>query len=87
MLGSYTSLRKKARAKTLIEAIRGKFDSVVYSKGWDFENSEEYFEEAVNNSKDADAVIFFMGGSSAGAITKTEFDKNTGAQISSQGIY
>ena len=31
-------------------------------------------------------MIFVMGGSSAGAITKTEFDKNTGAQISSQGF-
>ncbi len=86
LLGSYTSLRKKGEGKTLLEAICDKFDSVVYSKGWDFENSEEHFEEAINNSKAADAVIFVMGGSSAGAITKTEFDKNTGAQISSQGF-
>lgn len=86
LLGSYSSLRKPNEGNNLKQAIENRFDKVSYAKGWDFFGSTEGFETALSIAKEADVVIFSMGGSSAAAIDKTEFNQNTGAQISSAGF-
>ena len=86
LLGSYTSLRKDGEGKTISEAFKEKFESVEYTKGWSFDNSEEDFENAINIAKDADVIVVTLGGNSAAAICKTEFDKNTGAAVSVSGF-
>lgn len=86
LLGSYTSLRKDGEGKTISEAFKEKFESVEYTKGWSFDNSEDDFENAINIAKDADVIVVTLGGNSAAAICKTEFDKNTGAAVSVSGF-
>lgn len=86
LLGSYTSLRKSGEGKTIEEAFSEKFDTISYTPGWDFKNSEEDFENAIAIAKDAEVIVITLGGSSASAISKTEFDKNTGAAISGSGF-
>ncbi len=86
LLGSYTSLRKDGEGKTICEAFKEKFENIEYTKGWSFDNSEEDFENAINIAKDADVIVVTLGGNSAAAICKTEFDKNTGAAVSVSGF-
>ena len=86
LLGSYTSLRKDSEGKTIYEAFKDKFEALDYAKGWDFNGSEDDFENAVNIAKNADVIVITLGGSSAASICKTEFDKNTGAALSVSGF-
>ncbi len=87
LLGSYTSLRKKGEGNSIREAFCDKFDNIEFAKGWSFDkNDYSGFEDAVDKAKKADVIVVILGGSSASALISTEFDKNTGAAISSSGF-
>ena len=86
LLGSYTSLRKKGEGQSVREAFESKFENMQYALGWSFEGSEDGFDEALKIAKESDVIVLTLGGSSSSATTKTEFDKNTGAAISTKGF-
>lgn len=85
-LGDYTSLRKKGEGKTIREVFEDNFKSVAYVAGWDFKGSKDGLDEAMAAAEQNDVVVITLGGSTARAITEVEYDKNTGAAISSTGF-
>lgn len=85
-LGDYTSLRKDGEGKTIREAMKDRFSSVTYAGGWDFKGSKAGFAEAIAAAENSDAVVITLGGSTARALTKVEYDRNTGAAVSSSGF-
>lgn len=85
-LGDYTSLRKAGEGKTIRKAMNETFASVTYAKGWDFKGSKSGFAEAIEAAKDSDIIVITLGGSTARALTEVEYDRNTGAAVSSSGF-
>lgn len=85
-LGDYTSLRKEGEGKTIREVMENTFASVTYAKGWDFKGSRDGFAEAIAAAKNSDIIVITLGGSTARALTEVEYDRNTGAAVSSSGF-
>ncbi len=85
-LGDYTSLRKPGEGKTIREVFENTFESVEYTHGWDFEGSDDDFENAERIAKNSDVIIMTLGGSTARALVKVECDTNTGAVVKSEGF-
>lgn len=86
LLGDYASLRKKGEGKTLKEAMQESFESVAFSKGWDFRGIDNDFSEALKIAEESDVIVVTLGGSTAKGVTEVQYDKNTGAAISSKGF-
>lgn len=86
MLGDYTAYQNEEKCKTLRMAFEETFNNISYAKGWNFEDSEEDFSNALNIADVCDVAVVTVGGSSARAINKTIFDYNNGAAKSVSGF-
>ena len=86
LLGDYTAYQNEEKCKTLVNAFEETFNSVTYTKGWDFDGSNADFENALNIANTCDVAVVTVGGSSARAINKTVFDANNGAVKSVTGF-
>ena len=85
-LGDYTSLRKPGEGKTIREVFEKTFAAVAYTPGWDFGGSEADFENAEKIAERSDVIIMTLGGSTARALVKADYDTNTGAVVSNEGF-
>lgn len=85
-LGDYTSLRKAGEGKTIREVFEETFSAVTYARGWDFKGGREGFAQAIAAAQNSDVIVLTLGGSTARALTEVEYDRNTGAAVSSAGF-
>ena len=86
MLGDYTAFQNMENLKTLYDGFREAFDSVAYTKGWDFEGKTDDFDNAFSLADNCDVAVVTVGGNSSTAISQTVFDKNNGAATSVAGF-
>lgn len=85
LLGDYTAYQNQDISKTLRNAFDETFDDVLFANGWSFEGNNT-FHDALSLCDKCDIAVVTLGGSSARAINKTVFDKNTGAISTTVGF-
>lgn len=86
-LGDYTAFQNdEVQSKTLRHTFEKTFNSVSFTKGWDFASKSDDFDNALSLAKNADVAIVTVGGSSTSYVSETVFDHNTGAAKSIVGF-
>ncbi len=84
LLGDYTPLQDTSAHSTVRDVFERGFDSLNYTKGWDFCGNNDDIENAVEIAKKCDVAIITVGGNSARVLAKTVLDSRTGAALQSE---